>query len=139
MENYEKLLEQAYENIKPIQTSGRSERFEVPKVEGHVEGIKTIITNFRQICDYLRRDCEHVKKFMERELATSGKTRGKQLILQRKLSSSRINEKIRQYVEEFVMCKECKKPDTELVKQGKFLFLHCLACGAKHSMRAKIH
>jgi len=49
-----------------------------------------------------------------------------------------INEKIEAYATEFVICPECKKPDTELLKQDQFLFLKCLACGAKHSVRAKI-
>ena len=39
---------------------------------------------------------------------------------------------------EFVLCKECKKPDTELLKEDRLLFIHCLACGAKHSVRSKI-
>ena len=134
-DNYENLLEEAYKEVKPIKSG---ERFEVPKVEGHIEGTKTIVTNFKQICDHLRRDCQHVEKFLERGLATSGKMQGERLILQRKLPSAKINDKIKEYVEEFIVCKECGKPDTELIKQDKFLFLHCLACGAKHSVRAKI-
>ena len=135
MESYEELLQEAYEKIKPI---GEGKRFEIPNVSGHIEGNKTIINNFKQICDYLRRDCQHVLKFLLRGLATSGIMKGQNVILQRKVPSVKINEKIRDYVEEFVICKECKKPDTELIKQDKFLFLHCLACGAKHSVRAKI-
>jgi len=45
---------------------------------------------------------------------------------------------IEQYVEEFVLCRECKKPDTEIIKEGKFSMLHCLACGAKHPVNSKI-
>ncbi|PIN93435.1 hypothetical protein COU61_00880 [Candidatus Pacearchaeota archaeon CG10_big_fil_rev_8_21_14_0_10_35_13] len=73
-----------------------------------------------------------------RELAAPAIIDGERLILQRKLSSERINEKINSYSEEFVVCKECKKPDTELIKQEGYLFMHCLACGAKHSVRSKI-
>ena len=35
-------------------------------------------------------------------------------------------------------CKDCGKPDTELIKEDRFTFIHCLACGAKHSIRNKI-
>ena len=135
MENYEKLLEQAYEKVKLVKVS---ERFEIPKVEGMVEGNKTIITNFLQICSYLRRKPEHLAKYLQRELATPAQIEGERLVMQRKILSQRINEKIEQYIQEFVLCKECKKPDTELIKQDEFLFVHCLACGAKHSVRAKI-
>ncbi|PIU75659.1 translation initiation factor IF-2 subunit beta [Candidatus Pacearchaeota archaeon CG06_land_8_20_14_3_00_35_12] len=132
---YEELLKKAYNEIKPIEAA---ERFEIPKVKGHIEGSKTIITNFQQICATLRRPPEHVAKFLLRELATPGLIEGERLILNRKLSSAMINEKIEAYATEFVICPECKKPDTELLKQDQFLFLKCLACGAKHSVRAKI-
>jgi len=136
MEDYNKLLDSAYKEVKPITHSG--ERFEIPKIKGHAEGTKTILTNLQQIASTLRREQEHLLKFLLKELATSGKIKGSQVILQRKIPSSKINEKIQDYANEFVICKECKKPDTELTKKDRFLFLHCLACGAKHSVRAKI-
>lgn len=133
--NYENLLAEAYKKVKPIEAS---ERFEVPKIEGHVEGNKTILTNLPQIATHIRRNQEHLLKFLLKELATSGAFKGTRTILQRKISSIKINEKIEAYVKEFVLCKECKKPDTELKKDHNFMFIHCLACGAKHSVRAKI-
>jgi translation initiation factor 2 subunit 2 len=136
MEDYEKLLTQAYKDIKPIKDTG--ERFEIPKIQGHVEGTKTILTNLSQIASILRREQEHILKFLLKELATSGKIQGNQAILQTKIPSAKINSKVEQYTNEFVLCKECKKPDTEITKQDRFSFLHCLACGAKHSVRAKI-
>jgi len=136
MENYESMLEQAYAKIKPIEHNG--ERFEIPKIEGHFEGKKTIITNFYQIASYIRRNPEHFQKFMLKELATSGQKEGDRLILNNKVPSAKINLKIEEYVKEFVVCKECGKPDTELVKQDRFTFINCLACGAKHSVRSKI-
>ena len=136
MEDYNKLLNSAYKDIKPIEHSG--ERFEIPKIEGHVEGTKTNLTNLQQIASTIRRKQEHLLKFLLKELATSGKIQGNRVVLQRKIPSSKINEKIADYAKEFVICKECKKPDTELIKDKRFNFVHCLACGAKHSVRAKI-
>ena len=135
MENYEQLIEEAYGKIKPIEHNG--ERFEVPKIEGHLEGTKTILTNIPQIISYLRRDQEHFVKFLLKELATSGTVKNNILILQRKITSQKINEKIEGYVKEFVQCKECQKPDTELIKEKGLVFMHCLACGAKHPVRSK--
>jgi len=134
--SYEELLKDAYKNIKPI--TGKSERFEIIKVESRIQGNKTVITNFSQIASHLRRKPEHLAKYLSRELATPTQIESDRLVLQRKISSDRINEKVQSYVEEFVICKECKKPDTELVKQDEFTFVHCLACGAKHSVRTKI-
>lgn len=135
MEDYEKLLNEAYSKIKPIES--KSERFEVPLVEGHIEGIRTIITNFMQIANYLRRNPEHLEKFLQKELAAPSKIDGDRLIMVKKIPAKKIDERIQVYVEKYVICKECKKPDTTLEKQGNFYFIHCLACGAKHSI-AKI-
>ncbi len=142
MENsdYERLLEEAYKKIKRPEDFGSSERFEIPKIEGHFEGKKTILTNFYQIASYLQRDPGHFQKFLLKELAVSGQKEGERLVLNMKVPSAKINQKIEQYVREFVLCKECGKPDTELVKdkEHRLAFIHCLACGAKHSVRGKI-
>ena len=133
---YEKLLEDAYKKVKQVDSS--SDRFEIPKLEGHFEGKKTILTNFFQIASHLRREPEHFQKFMIKELAASGQKEGDRLVLNIKVPSNKINQKIEQYVKEFVLCKECNKPDTELIKEDRLHFIHCLACGAKHSVRGKI-
>lgn len=132
---YEKLLDKLYKEVKVVKTA---ERFEIPPVTGHIEGNKSIVDNFQEICNTLRREPEHLSKFLSRELATQSIIDKGRIIFNRKLSSSRINEKIQAYVDEFVICKECKKPDTEIIKEGRFTYLHCLACGAKHPVRAKI-
>ena len=134
--NYEELLDEAYKKVKRIDTS--SSRFEIPKIEGHFEGKKTILTNFFQIASHIRRKPEHFQKFMLKELAASGQKEGDRLILNIKVPSPKINKKIEQYAKEFVLCKECKKPDTELIKEDRLTFIHCLAFGAKHSVRGKI-
>jgi translation initiation factor 2 subunit 2 len=136
METYEKLLEEAYSKIKKAETNG--ERFEIPKVEGHFEGKKTIITNFSKIVSVFRRNPEHLQKFLLKELAASGQKEGDRLVLNIKVPSAKINQKIEEYAQEFVICKECKKPDTELIKEDRITFIKCLACGAKHSVRSKI-
>ena len=134
METYEKLLEQAYKKIKPIEAK---ERFEVPEAESIIEGNKTIVSNFLQICSYLRRSPEHLEKFLQKELAAPSKKEGSRLIFVKKIPKSKLDERIKLYIEKYVICKECKKPDTEIMKQGIYTFIHCLACGAKHSI-AKI-
>ena len=102
------------------------------------EGKKTIITNFSQIISHIRRKPEHFQKFILKELAAAGQIEGDRLILNKRVPREKINSKIEQYIKEFVLCKECGKPDTELVKEGRLTFIHCMACGAKHSIRGKI-
>jgi translation initiation factor 2 subunit 2 len=136
MTEYEDLLNDAYTKVKVVE--GRGGRFEVPQIEGHVEGKKTILTNFLSIASYIRRDPDHFQKFILKELATSGQREGDRLVLNNKIPSSKINAKIDQYQKEFVICKECGKPDTELKKENRLSFINCLACGAKHPVREKI-
>jgi len=135
---YEELLEETYKKVKRTEVSG--DRFEIPKVEGYFEGKKTVISNFSQIASHIRRSPEHFQKFLLKELAAAGQKEGDKLILNIKVPSTKINQKVGEYVNEFVLCKECKKPDTELVRepQNRMTFINCLACGAKHSVRSKI-
>jgi putative translation initiation factor aIF-2 beta subunit len=126
MGNYEELLEDAYDNVKPVESCGR---FEILKAEGHIEGSKTIISNFNQIAACLRRKPEHLAKFLFKELASSGDISGDRVILTTKISSQKINEKTKKYADCYVLCQKCKKPDTELVEDEGFI--RCLACGHK--------
>lgn len=137
METYEQLLDEAYGKIKKTDIPN-GERFEIPKVEGHFEGKKTIITNFAQIASTFRRKPEHLQKFLLKELAAAGQRDGDRLILNIKIPSSRINQKVEEYAREFVICRECKKPDTEIFREGRITFIKCSACGARHSVRSKI-
>ncbi len=134
--DYKELLEKARKEL-PLVTK-TTERFEVPKVVGHLQGNKTVISNFFQITDTLQRDPQHLLKFILKELATPGDLQKHLLILGRKLSAARVNEKIEQYAHEFVICKECNKPDTKIVKEGDFSFLRCMACGARQPVKSKI-
>ncbi len=128
--NYEDLLNEAYENV---ENSCESERFEVLKVKGHHEGVRTVISNFGQVVGCLRRSPEHVMKFLGKELASLVEMKGDGLILSRRLSSKEINDKIEKYVKCFVLCPKCGKPDTEL-EVGAKVFLRCLACGIKQEV-----
>lgn len=134
---YDVLLKRARERL-PESVFER-ERFEIPKVRGHLEGNKTIVSNFTQIAQTLRRPVDHFLKYILRELATPGEvTRSGLLVLGAKIPASRVNEKVRQYAEEFVLCPECGKPDTELKREGEFTFMRCSACGAKTAVKSKI-
>ncbi len=134
---YEQLLKRARERLP--QSVVERERFEIPKVKGHLEGNKTVISNFSQIANTLRRPVEHLLKFILRELATPGDiSRSGLLILGAKVPAARINAKIREYAYEFVLCPQDGKPDTDMVREGDFTYLKCNACGYKQPVKSKI-
>jgi len=131
---YEKLLDKARKEL-PKSVLKEPERFEMPKVKGHIQGNRPVISNFYQIAAALHRPPEQMFKFILRELATPGELKKNAAILGRKISADRINAKIEKYVNEFVLCPECKKPDTQLYKEDRITFIRCMACGAKHPVK----
>ncbi len=130
------MLKKAREDL-PAPEKGE-ERFKIPKVKGQVEGSKTIVSNFNQIADSLGRKPQHLLKYVLKELATPGSFRKTAVIFGSKLSASRINEKIQQYADEFVFCKECGKADTKMTKEGEVYYMKCQVCGARYSFHSKI-
>jgi translation initiation factor 2 subunit 2 len=112
-----------------------SERFEVPKVTGHLQGNRTVISNFHAIADTLGRSVDHLLKYILKELATPGKLTRGALILGTKIPASRINEKIRKYATEYVLCPDCGKPDTKILKEGDISYMRCQACGSKRPIK----
>jgi translation initiation factor 2 subunit 2 len=128
MLSYEEMLEEAYSRIR---VAGKDERFEIPQVESVIQGAFTIVRNFSQIADYLRRDAKHMLKFFARELAAPGTLEGGKAIFQTRVSQKTIQQKLEEYVKEFVLCKECKRPDTKLIKEDRIVVMKCEACGAK--------
>ncbi len=130
---YEKLLKRVRTQI-PKEVFEKP-RFEVPKARGSIEGNKTIIINFSEISNYLRRRPQHLLKFMQNELATSGNIDGTRAVFVGKFSSAQINDKITRYVKEFVTCQVCGKPDTKIEKEERVSLLKCMACGAREPIR----
>jgi translation initiation factor 2 subunit 2 len=131
--DYENMLDAGYEKM-PDAVKHR-ERFIIPKVRGHVEGNKTILSNFLQIIQTLGRPKEHVIKFLLKELAAPGDMRSSGLIIGRKVSAGQVNEKIKKYADTYVLCSECGKPDTKLQKRNNINYLVCQACGNEQVMR----
>jgi len=135
--DYEKLLERARDGIEEVTDS--SERFVPPVPEILHEGSKkTIIRNFSEILDILRRDEAHLYKFLLQELGTAGSVDKRRLVLQGRVPEKKIKERVKSYIETFVICQECNRPDTDFSKRGRTLILDCQACGGKRPIRTTL-
>ena len=130
------MLAKAHKELPEEQ--GKGERFTVPKVKGHLQGNRTIISNLPQLATALGRPVELLVKYIEKQMATKGLVEGNFVIFNTKLSANRMNERIQQFADQFVICKECGKPDTKLSKDTGIYFLRCSACGAKYSINSRI-
>jgi translation initiation factor 2 subunit 2 len=134
--DYAQMLARARSQLPEAVTN--RERFEVIKVKGLVQGNKTILSNLSQIADQLRRPVEHLLKYLTKELAAKAELRQSYAVFNAKVPSSKINEKITEYVSVFVMCKQCARPDTTMSKTGSAWHIHCQACGAKYTAKGVI-
>jgi len=113
----------------------KHKRFEVPRPVVTIVGSRTILQNFSEICNYINRDPQHLLKFLSREMATSGVIEGTRAVFQGRFEEYTIRHLIDRYIKEYVICPICKRPDTRIVKEKRFYFLVCEACGARSSLR----
>jgi translation initiation factor 2 subunit 2 len=130
---YEKMLDELYAKLHEKIT--HAERFEMPKFDYFVEGNKTIIKNFKAVCDKIRREPQLLIKYLTKELAVPAEMQGDRLILQRKMSGDILNKKLEDFVNMYVICKECKRPDTRTQEVGRGVrVLICESCGARKTV-----
>jgi len=135
LNNYEDLLEKAYEKIP--ENVKKSSRFETPKVELRIESRNTFITNFNKIISTLNRDRRHFLGIFLKSAGTMGEVRGQQLFLKGQYKEQVLNRLIENYTKTYVLCNICNKPDTQIQREGKKLFLKCTACGAREEIKEK--
>ena len=131
--DYQKLLKTAQEKIP--KRADTTDRFKVPEALCEAHGSKTLVKNFTDITNALRRDASHLSKYLFKELATPGTIVGSVLTLQASTSSEMLQKKIEDYIKEFVYCKVCGEPDTKIIKEDRITFMKCEACGAKSPVR----
>ncbi|MFN3909951.1 MAG: translation initiation factor IF-2 subunit beta [Candidatus Anstonellaceae archaeon] len=129
MEEYKNLLKKAY-SLLPEKTQ-KFERFEPPQLKIVFEGSKAIIQNFYDICEKLRRDKNFVAKYFGKELAVPVQLDGQRLFIFSKIPQKLLEEKYQDFIKFFVICSECKRPDTKIILyEGRIQMLSCEACGA---------
>ncbi|MBP2030840.1 translation initiation factor 2 subunit 2 [Methanohalophilus levihalophilus] len=135
MEDYEALLDRAIENLPDIETTDA--RFVIPDPKVFIEGKTTVLDNFGQIVSVLNREPDHLMKYLTRELGTAGKIEGARAIFQGKFPSNVIKSNIDAYADEYVICSECNRPDTQLVKMDRVMMMKCAACGAHRPVKKR--
>lgn len=133
--NYDELLDKAYEKIP--ENARKLSRFEIPKVELRIESRNTFITNFNKIISTLNRDRKHFLGVFLKKAGTMGEVRGQQLFLKGQHKDQVLNKLIENYTKIYVLCRICNKPDTQIQREGKKLYLKCTACGAREEIKEK--
>ncbi len=133
--DYKALLKRARDKL-PKAISEHS-RFQVPELEVFIEGKTTVVRNFTEIANAVNRDSADILAYLLKELGTAGTSEGKRVIFKGRLPSDQIKDRLASYVSTYVLCSECMRPDTKLIKDGRTLILECDACGAHRPVKVR--
>jgi len=133
--DYNKLLKRVMESTPKKELV--EDRFKLPKAEIFYEGNTTVIKNFDKISDAVNRTPDLILKFLLGGLGTAGELNGSRVVFQGKIPTKDIQDKLKDYIDTYVICSECNKPDTHLVKQGRNILIRCDACGAFRSVKSR--
>ncbi|KAF2794833.1 hypothetical protein K505DRAFT_274424 [Melanomma pulvis-pyrius CBS 109.77] len=123
----------------PDLASSGSKSYKIPPPQCLREGNKkTIFANISEICKRMKRTDEHVTQFLFAELGTSGSVDGsRRLVIKGRFQQKQIENVLRRYIVEYVTCKTCRSPDTELNKgENRLYFVTCNSCGSRRSVTA---
>ncbi|MHA1905139.1 MAG: translation initiation factor IF-2 subunit beta [Candidatus Thorarchaeota archaeon] len=135
MDDYEKLLDRARAHVPEDAFKRSGERFQVPAVQLILQGNRSIWQNFQEIISILNRPGREVLKFVAGQLATGGNIKGSGAIFNGKFSAEGIDEVLQSYIDQYVTCPVCGRPDTGIEKDANVYYLSCTACGARTSIR----
>ena len=131
--DYETLLKRAKANLPEHTNDG--ERFQMPEPDLFIEGKSTVFRNFVDIAEAFRREPEALLAYLLRELGTAGNLDGRRAVFKSRLGVEQVKTRLKAYLNTFVLCSECGKPDSKLVKDGRVLILECEACGAHRPVK----
>jgi translation initiation factor 2 subunit 2 len=126
--DYEASLDRALDAVPDIQSGG--DRLSVPDAQAQADGAFTRFNNLDAVADALARDTDHLHRFVQRALATSGKLEEGVGRYNGNFSERDFEAAVEDYTEEYVRCSECGLPDTRLVQEDRTMMLRCDACGA---------
>lgn len=130
--NYEELLKKGRSSLP--QQAQESKRLEIPELKSLVVGNRTKVTNLVEISKVVRRDLNHIIKFLTKEVASQAVIEPDGVMFNGKIGNILLNNKFREYLKEFVFCHECSKPDTNLHKEARVTIMKCEACGARKTV-----
>ena len=160
--NYESLLSRFFATLQeshPDLGGGGAKSYKIPPPQCLREGNKkTIFANIAEISKRMKRSDEHVTQFLFAELGTSGSVDGsRRLVIKGRFQQKQIENVLRRYIGkhqpntyhrhlpnftdrssvEYVTCKTCRSPDTELNKgENRLYFVTCNSCGSRRSVTA---
>lgn len=95
----------------------------------------TVIINFSLYPEKLRRTKEQLGDYFRLETGSSNSiNQNGQLVIQCIINEHKCETLLKNYIKEYVLCRQCKCLDTSLIKETGLNFLQCHQCHAKTSL-----
>lgn len=95
----------------------------------------TIVSNLTAYSEKLQRPKEQIADFYRNETKLQNSINGQnQLLIQGSLTEAKCETIMRIYTRLFVMCKQCKGLNTDIIKEHGLSFLKCNQCFAMTSL-----
>ena len=135
MDDYDSLLDRARSQVPEDAFKKSGERFKVPNVQIMLQGNRSLWQNFQEIINILNRPGKEVLKFLSGQLGTAGSMEGSNAIFNGKFTEEQVDDVLNRYIDSYVICPVCTRPDTDIQKSGNAYYLSCSACGARTSIR----
>jgi translation initiation factor 2 subunit 2 len=135
MDDYDKLLDRARSQVPEDAFKKSGERFKVPEVQLIVQGNRSIWQNFQEIINVLNRPGKEILKFVSQQIGTAGNIEGSNALFNGKFNQEQVDEVLNRYIDSYVICPVCTRPDTEIKKESGAYYLVCSACGAHTAIR----
>lgn len=114
-----------------------SYRYKMPriqaKVEGRGNGIKTVLVNVNDVSLSLNREAPEITKFFGCELGsqTTFSAETDRAIVNGAHTANDLQTHLSKYIENFVLCANCRLPETHYKIKSGLISQKCLACGHK--------
>jgi len=120
-------------------------RYKMPilhtKIEGKGNGIKTVLPNVVDVARSLSRPPSYPTKYFGGELGAQSTIDEKndRYIVNGAHDANRLRELLDGFIDKFVLCGECKNPETDLfLTKNDDVFRDCKACGARTQIDSRL-
>ena len=103
------------------------------KIEGKGNGIKTVVVNLSNVADQLARPPNYVIKYFGFELGaqTNIDPKDDRWIINGSHEATKLQDHLDGFINKFVLCKDCKNPETVVSIKDANIILDCKACGQR--------
>jgi translation initiation factor 5 len=110
------------------------------KIEGKGNGIKTVVANLSSVAHSLSRPPSYVIKYFGFELGaqTNINPSDDRWIINGAHDASKLQDHLDGFISKFVLCKNCKNPETDIVVKDGNILLDCKACGQRSNVDLRL-